>query len=227
MYLSLKGYLFILQGRYTQAHSLLERSITLLKSLPNEDGRYDLNIAGAYNYLGESWRLQGNYIAAYSEYKKSLAFNRSSPYFPGNAAFHANYGLAAWQNGDELLAREQFKTALSIYAHSHENRRYPHALGFSAWADVEDGQYERAAAKLQNSYELIRYGLSPLGEGMTLYMTYKIYRSLQVKGISASCLEVFWPNGILDSCRKACELLPECLYPLEVEELRNYLAKFL
>lgn len=226
IYRRLEGYLYMLQEKNDLAKDRLEQSITIFETLSDGDGRYDINIAGSHNYLGENWRLQGNYPAAYEEYEKAIALNQTNHYFPGTAVFFTNYGQAAYQNGDMKLARSQFEAALDIYKRSRENSWYPVTLGYCALFDTEDGRYEQAAMKIQDALGIAESINSPLWEGLVLLLTVRIRHMLQLQGKRVPCLEILWGEDIASTCRRALSLIPGQCHQWETEELLGYLSKY-
>ena len=79
-YLRLRGLLLSMQGNYSDAQAALEHSIHLLSSLSGAgDTRYSVSIAGAFNYLAETYRLQQRYDEALLYYDKAIAISEAGP----------------------------------------------------------------------------------------------------------------------------------------------------
>ena len=74
--LRLKGLNMIMQGNFEEAERLLKESISTFMVTQNVKRRYALNIAGAYNYLGEIRRGQGKFQEALDYYKQALDYSK-------------------------------------------------------------------------------------------------------------------------------------------------------
>ena len=82
--LRLKGLNMIMQGNFPEAERLLRESISTFMVTQNVQRRYALNIAGAYNYLGEIRRGEGKFQEALDYYDKALEYAKiRKPTAPG------------------------------------------------------------------------------------------------------------------------------------------------
>ncbi len=171
VYLCLLGLLRLMQGQYPRAREIMERSIQTFQALDSDmDGQYAINIAGAYNYMAETYRLEGRYPEAFHCYDQAIAYNRSRGYYPGAAVIYTNYGVAAYQSGQKAEARKLFRYAVDIYTDSHEYSGYPIALSYLALYDAQEDRFDRAAQQLRDALRLSETIASPWWKGITLYM---------------------------------------------------------
>ena len=194
IYLRLSGLLLMMQGKYPQARAAFEQSIQTFQDLePSMDGRYAINVAGVYNYLGESYRLEGSYDRAFHYYDQAIIHNRSRGYYPGAAVFYTNYGVAAFQKGDHQEARELFRYAVEIYRSSHEYSGFPIAMSYLARYDAQDSAYEQAAEKLRESHRVSDMIGSPWWKGITIYNSWRIRLAMEREGRHVPALEELWP----------------------------------
>lgn len=138
------------------------------------EGRYVISIAGAYNYIAETYRLERNFDKALEYYDKAILFNQRRGSYPGAAIIYTDYGVAAYQSGEKEVARELLSYAEELYQSFHEYSQMPIALSYLALFDVEDGQYVSAAARLSKALDVGRKMGSPWWNGITLYITWKI-----------------------------------------------------
>ena len=107
---------YLTRYRIQRARELLYQSIHTLESLvPSSNDRYAINIAGAYHYIAECFRLEGRYEEAFPYYDKAIVHNRSRGYYPGAAVFYTNYGVCAFQKGEYEAAYQLFLYAMEIY----------------------------------------------------------------------------------------------------------------
>jgi len=222
IYLRLEGLLHMLQGNHLRARALFCRSIRTFLTLPHSsDGRYAINVAGVYNYMAESFRLEGKYDASFHYYDLAIAYNRSRGYYPGAALFYTNYGVAAYQKGEREVARKLLEYAVEIYRSSRECSRYPIALSYLALYAAEEGSYLQAAEQLKQAHLVSDQLGSPVWKGLTIYMSWKVRRILQTQGVHVPELEALWPADEAEHCRWAISFLDRLSNAhRELEELR-------
>lgn len=196
VYLRLSGLLELMRGRYSQARTILLQAIEVFQKLdPNMDGRYAINIAGVYNYIAETYRLEGNYDRAFSNYDQAIAYNRNRGYYPGAALFYTNYGVAAYQSGCPKEAKRLFLYAVEIYEESREYSEYPIALAYLALFDSQEGKLEQAAERLTKALELCDTIGSPRWKGVTIFITWKIRQLMKEKHLNCPTIENLWPDS--------------------------------
>ena len=76
-FLRLQGLMYLMIGEYDKCRSWLDRSISFFESLDADgEGRYVISIAGAYNYIAETYRLERNFDKALEYYDKAILFNQ-------------------------------------------------------------------------------------------------------------------------------------------------------
>lgn len=224
IYLRLSGLRELMLGRYPEARAILGRAIETFQALdPNMDGRYAINIAGVYNYIAETYRLEGNYDRAFSNYDQAIAYNRNRGYYPGAALFYTNYGVAAYQSGCPREARRLFRYAVEMYEESHEYSEYPIALAYLALFDSQEGEWDRAAEQLSKALELCDTIGSPRWKGITIYLTWKIRKLLNGKRCPA--LEALWPDSEAEHCAWCLSYLRRLQPRAETEEMERALLE--
>ncbi len=226
VYLRLSGLLELARGHYPQARAILGQAIETFQALdPNMDGRYAINIAGVYNYIAETYRLEGNYDLAFFNYDQAIAYNRSRGYYPGAALFYTNYGVAAYQSGQPREAKRLFRYAVEIYEESREYSEYPVALSYLALFDSEEGQLEQAAERLNRALELCDTIGSPRWKGITIYITWKIRQLLKARQWSCPALERLWPDSEKEHCTWCLTYLRRLQPRLETKEMEHDLLQ--
>lgn len=226
IYLRLLGLLRMMEGRYEAARAVMDRSIqTFLALDPDMNGRYAINIAGVYNYMAESYRLEGDYSTAFRYYDQAISYNRSRGYYPGAAVIYTNYGVAAFQNGQKEVARQLFRYAVEIYIDSHEYSEYPIALSYLAFYDAWEENYAKAAERLQKALELCESIGSPWWKGITLYMSWKIRRLMGGRRHNFKELEAFWPASEKEHCLWCLSCLRRLQPRVETAEMEQELLR--
>ena len=226
IYLRLRGLLEQMRGSYPAARALLERSVETLSSLSTgEDDRYAINIAGAYNYIAECWRMEGHYEEAFAYYDKAIIHNRSRGYYPGAAVFYTNYGICAFQKGEYEAARQLFLYAVEIYSSSQEYSGYPMALAYLALFQARRGELADAAAKLRQAHCICDIIGSPWWKGVTIYLSWRIRTLLDEAGQDEPELRALWPEREEEHCAWGLSFLRRLPPCLEAEALERRLAQ--
>lgn len=225
IYLRLNGLLEQMRGNYSRPE-LLHQSVRTLESLVSpSDDRYAINIAGAYNYIAECYRLEGRYEEAFGYYDKAIIHNRSRGYYPGAAVFYTNYGVCAFQKGEYEGAYQLFLYAAEIYRSSHEYSGCPLALGYLALYGVRQGDLAGAADKLKEAHRICDIIGSPWWKGVVIYLSWRIRTWLDQTGQEAPQLRALWPADEGEHCRWGLEFLKRIPPRLETEELQKRLEK--
>ncbi|WP_369283836.1 AAA family ATPase [Oscillibacter sp. GMB15532] len=223
-YLRLSGLLELMRGNYGECRRWMEQSIAAFKTLDSTPaGKYDINIAGAYNYIGESYRLEQNYKEAFRYFDQAVIFNRGRGYYPGAAIFYTDYGVAAYQSGKKAESRLFFEYAEELYQSFHEYSQFPIALSYLALFDAEEGRYAEAAARLKKAFDLCKTLGSPWWMGITIYNSWKIRSLLEDAGLSIPELESFWPKSKQEHCVWSLKYLHQLEPRIETAEMERTL----
>ena len=225
-YLRLNGLYFMMQGRQAEARVWFGRSIEVFRALDREnDGRYTINIAGAYNYIGETYRLERDFQTAYEYYDQAIVYNKSFGHYPGAAIFYTDYGIAAFQDGNPEVARELLLYAERLYSSSHEYSHYPIALSYLAYFDAEDGNWSAAAERLKKAFAISEALHSPWWMGVATYMSWKLRRLAKTARCGTTGLEELWPEDEAEHCRLALQYLRRLEPRIETDELEQRLRE--
>ncbi len=226
IYLRLSGLLQSMQGNYPASRSLLHQSIQTFRQLDDATKElYAVNIAGVYNYIAESYRLEGNYPQAFQFYDQAIAHNRSLGYYPGAAVFFTNYGVAAFQYGERDTAFQLFEHAEQIYRSSHEYSGYPITLSYLALYQSEKGEFSLAAENLREAHRISDMLGSPWWKGITLYLSWKIRMLLEGGGLESAQLQALWPESPLEHCRLCLSYLRKLQPTQEADEIEAALRR--
>ncbi len=223
--LRLKGLYYLTQGENAACREWMERSIAMFTSLDCENtGIYEINIAGAYNYIAESYRLEGDYNTAFYNYDKAIIHNQSCGFYPGAAIFYTDYGTAAFQTGRFEEAKSMFEYAEEIYESFHEYSQWPITLSYLAYFDVLDKNYDKAAERLRRAVDICMRLQSPWWTGITAYMMWKIRVIITEKELHVDELEALWPKSKREHCEWALSLLHRIEPRIETDEMEAALA---
>lgn len=149
--LKLKGLYMIMCGEYEQAEKLLNESINTFNVTNQVADKYSLNIAAAYNYIGEIRRLNMQFPAALSYYDKAIAICKNKNALTSLAVFNINAGQAAFDMGDYYRAKDYFEKAYSLYKQFDSIWRRSILEAFMALLHVKEGNYNEGLHYLKNA----------------------------------------------------------------------------
>lgn len=110
----LKGFQKLMEKRYDESESILRKSIEMFKELDNSK-KYALNIAAAYDSIGECNRRNNNLMQAIQFYKKAISLCVNNGLLQGLPIFYVHAAQTAYELKDYNLCEGYIKKALEIY----------------------------------------------------------------------------------------------------------------
>lgn len=166
----LKGLLKIMEGKYEEGEEILKNAILIFNTLPQPE-KYLLNIAAAYNYIGESKRHNQKFQEAIDYYKKAIAMCQEKKVLRGLAIFQTNIGLAFYAMGEDEKAKIYFNRALKIYKKLDSLWGRSIVFGHLSLILIKEGKYQEA----------LQYLLKAEGDAQKLKSPYETALVLRVK----------------------------------------------
>lgn len=112
--LRLKGYERIMIGELNEGEKILKKSIELFNNLKNKE-KYILNIAAAYDFIGESKMIKKQHKKALKYYELAISICKERDMKLGLPIFYTNAGQALHEIGLYNEARDYIKKALELY----------------------------------------------------------------------------------------------------------------
>ena len=109
--LRFKGLYHILLEEYALARELLTSSINTFTISKEVAEKYALNIAAAYNYIGEIYRLTDDYDQAIDSYEKAIEIGKSKNAYTSLMVFYINAGQTMYHKEDYDKAMEYLDLA--------------------------------------------------------------------------------------------------------------------
>lgn len=100
---------------YTLSETTLKQSIYIFLSSSSKNN-FSLNIAAAYNYIGEGKRLQEKYYDAIEYYEKAIKVLKDQDTNLGLPIFYTNAGLCFYKVNNYNRSKEYILTALKLYS---------------------------------------------------------------------------------------------------------------
>ncbi len=149
--LRLKGLQRLMAEDYDEAEETLKHSIGVFEALNRQEDRYSLNIAAAYNYVGEIRRYNMKFADALRYYDRAINICNEKKIFRGIAVFNTNAGKAAFDMGDYQRAKNYFTNAIKDYNQMDTLMGRSSAEGYMAVLLIREGRYEEALECLKKS----------------------------------------------------------------------------
>ena len=149
--LRLKALAFIMEGEPTQAIPLLEESIRLFSVTQTVARRYAINIAAAYNYLGDIERSQVNLEGALAMYEKALTYCDKGELYSSWIVFATNAGMTAFALQQYELASDYFHRSYELCLQYTISRRRPTIEAYLAILAQQQGHTEEAITYLESA----------------------------------------------------------------------------
>lgn len=149
--LRLKGLNMIMQGNFPEAERLLKESISTFMVTQNVQHRYALNIAGAYNYLGEIRRGEGKFQEALDKYNKALQYARGQEAYSSWVVFSCNAGVACYNMGRYPEAKKYFMQAYELFPRYVFYWRHPIVESYLALLSMREGKEKEAIRFLDDA----------------------------------------------------------------------------
>lgn len=148
--LRLKGLYFMMTGRYHMAEDLFRASIGTFNVTEQTAKNYVVNIAAAYDYIGEIYSIQGEFDRAIEMFDQAILMCPSNA-LSSLALFNIDAGKTLCFMDDYRAAKERFEKAYSLYGRSDFFWLWSTLDAFMALALVEDGEPERALQYLNTA----------------------------------------------------------------------------
>ena len=112
--LRLKGYERIMVGELDEGEKILREAIDLFNNLKNKE-KYILNIAAAYDFIGESKMIKKQYNEAFKHFELAINMCKERDKKLGLPIFYTNAGQALYELKLYSEAQAYLKKALDLY----------------------------------------------------------------------------------------------------------------
>ncbi len=109
--LRFRGLYHMLRGEYEKAEQMLQSSVGTFTISDEVADKYALNIAAAYNYIGEIKRLLNHHEKAKEYYQKAIDIGIAKEAVTSLMVFYINAGQNAYQSGNKNIALKYFQKA--------------------------------------------------------------------------------------------------------------------
>ncbi len=218
--LRLQGLQKLMSQNYEEAEETLKQSIHIFEGLNRQEDRYALNIAAAYNYMGEIRRYNMKFSSALHFYDRAMEICDEKKVFKGMTLFNTNAGLAAFDMGDYNRARDYFARAIRNYQQMDTLLGRSTAEGYMALLLVGEGKYREALESLLRAEEYAKRLKSPYEMGLIYRMKAEIRGRMDHNPGLRKVFAAQLPLTVNEYCDGGIELLSGLKNCYETEILR-------
>ncbi len=205
--LRLKGLQKLMTENYYEAEETLKHSIGIFEALSSQEDRYSLNIAAAYNYIGEIRRYNMKFSDALRYYDKAVNICNERKIFKGLAVFNTNAGKAAFDMGDYQRAKAYFTKAIKDYNQMDTLMGRSSAEGYMALLLIREARYEEALGCLKRSETYSEKLKSPYELGLISRVKAEIRGRLEGNAKLKRVFGANLPLSVKDYCNEGITYL--------------------
>jgi predicted ATPase len=205
--LRLKGLQRLMTESYDEAEETLKHSIGVFEVLNRQEDRYSLNIAAAYNYIGEIRRYNMKFQDALKYYDKAMHICDEKKIFRGIAVFNTNAGKAAFDMGDYQRAKGYLIKAIKDYNQMDTLMGRSSAEGYMALLLIREARYEEASQCLKKSEIYSERLKSPYESGLVCRVKAEIKLQMDRNPKLKNIFDAQLPLTVREYCRQGMEHL--------------------
>lgn len=151
--LRLKGLYYIMSGNNTIAEKLLRESINTFMLTDEIANKYAVNIAAAYNYLGEIRFNENNFSESYDMFKKAIELCSDKKYLSSLSVFYTNAGAALYAQGKRNEGKAYLLESRKIYQELKSFWKRPRLDAYLALIYLEEKNYDEVKYYLEKGKE--------------------------------------------------------------------------
>jgi len=221
IFLRLKGIYKTMIENYNEAEELLKESIRILNRIDDNEGKYSLNIAACYNYIGEIRRHNMEFSEALNYYDKAMRICEKKNLLRGLTVFNTNAGQAAFEKGDYVRAKQYLNKAINIYREIGTLWGRSTAEGFLALIKCKEGKYNSALKHLKNAEHYSEKLKSPLEIGLVYRVKAEIKANMKNNEDFNRVFHEYLRLSLEDYCNMGMQHLRQVKEGYEIEILKT------
>ena len=164
--------------------------------------RYALNIAGAYNYLGEIRRGMGRYQEALDYYDKAMEYARDQDAYSSWVVFSCNAGVVCYAMGRYEQAEKYFRQAYELFPRYNFCWRHPIVEAYLALLSMRKEQEKEAECFLDDAVQKLSKMNNPREAGYVYMAIALIKHQYPQRSIS-----IHYPGSMSSYATKALQAL--------------------
>ncbi|WZL74963.1 AAA family ATPase [Clostridiaceae bacterium 35-E11] len=222
VFLRLKGLNKLMAGKYEEAENLLQQSIQKFHAIGKMEDKYALNIAAAYNYIGEIKRQKMQFSEALQYYNRAIRICEDKKVSQGSYMFLTNAGQTAFEMGDYEKAIEYFQNAMNIYDQIDVVWGRSIAEGYMALLLVKQGTYKEALNFIRKAEEDAIKIKSPYALGVLYKVKTEIRANMDHDQVLKKVFCRYLNLSSEQYCNRAISYLEKIQNSYEVEDLKYF-----
>ena len=199
-----------------------------LGKLPNA-ASYRLQMAGAYYDYGRVCRQRQDYAEACSYYKKALSLLGEEDWCPGAVWIYVHYGRAAYALEDHPRAQAMFRRGYEAGEKNGELYGLAAAAAYTAYYEMQNERYDRAAQALTRAREVSQQLDSALEKGILCFVSMKMRSALDLERHTDPALDRLLKEPAESYARQGVRVLAELPDMFEMglmsQSLKNGIAQ--
>jgi len=146
----LKGMHRVMDGRFAEGEEILKHSIVMFEQLEEKES-YLLNIAAAYNFIGECRRRRKEFSSAIPYYDKAIAICKEKGFEQGLPVISTYAGQTAYDMKDYKKAKVYLAQAIEGYNKLNTLWERSTAYGYMAMLLVKERSFDEAKNCLKSA----------------------------------------------------------------------------
>ncbi|SHJ89161.1 AAA family ATPase [Tepidibacter formicigenes] len=217
----LKGLSCIMSCEYEKAQEFLNESINIFNSINKIYGNYSLNIAAAYNYIGEINRRKKNFLDSIKYYDKAISICENEKIIGGLSLFNTNAAQASFDMKEYKLAKKYLKKAIDLYKEIDSLWGRSICNGYMSIVSLIENNYKDSLYYLKEAQKYSKKLKSPYEQGIVCRVEAQIKIEISKNEKLHNMFSEYLPLTYEDYCDKGIELLKRINGCYEIEILKN------
>jgi tetratricopeptide (TPR) repeat protein len=140
-----------INGDFSGAKKIFQRSINVFEELTEIGRPYTLNLLAALNYIGEVEHWQGNYDQALEHFNYCVDRCEKEGFFWGLSLFHSNVANVAFDLGDDGLMAKHVDRAVDLFERCQGGRSGSMLYSLKAISESRKGNLAEAVKALDRA----------------------------------------------------------------------------
>ncbi|MEA1939862.1 MAG: AAA family ATPase [Candidatus Caldatribacteriota bacterium] len=206
-FLRLKGLNKIMIADYEEGEKYLNRSIEILQQLSHSEIKYLLNIAGAYNYLGDIKRYNMKPYDSLFYYKKAIAICKNKNLNKSLALIYTRIGKSYFDMSNYDKAKDYFEEAIFLYRKFNSFWGRSISNGYLSLIYTKEGKYLKAYNALKSADKFCQKIKSPYELGLIYRIKAEIKREMKFNKLLRKVFEKYLIFDVKDYCKQGIEKL--------------------
>ncbi|NME96027.1 AAA family ATPase [Clostridium cochlearium] len=219
--LRLKGLYKTMCGEYEEAEKFLNESIAIFNVTEQVANKYSLNIAAAYNYIGEIRRFNKKFSEAMEYYDKAIKICEDKNALSSLVVFNINAGQAAFDMLEYTKAKEYFKKAYDLYEKFDSVWKKSILESFMTLIYIKEENYNKALESLKNAEINSKKMKNPHEIGITYKVKATVKRYMQKNPEIKKVFNSYLQEDFDYYYNEAIRFLKESKIDYEIESIKN------